>query len=200
MTTLWYATPAAPVTLRDAVTGATPVLGAEAVGWLSSATAHQMVRLVDGVPHDPSGPADLTGVFSARLFSERAELRWLHTGAGLGDAVLLTEKSSPDGWREESAGEIGEVIEGRYALWGRRVEPHSSHGWARAVEGRIGWLDVPVAETIPDPPPKEQSWPTSYLALHYLEYVSHDGYGNARVFEERLRRIAAVSPTRGRTP
>ncbi len=194
MTTLWYASPPAPLALAEAITAAAQVLGPDAVGWVSSATAHDMIRLVDGTPHDPAGPADLTGVFSARVFSERAELRWLHTGAGLGDAVLLGEDSSPDGWRQSEV-EVGEVIEGWYALWGRRFEPHdTASGWVRALEGRIGWLDVPVAGPAPMTTPAEQKWPTEYLALHHLEYIGYDEHGNARVFEERLLRIAPARP------
>lgn len=202
MTSLWYARPAAPVALRESVSAAAPVLGDGAVGWVSSATAHHMIRLVDGVPEGPDGPADLTGVFSARVFTARAELRWLHSGAGVGDAVLLTEDKLPAGWTPEPAGETGEaeeVIDGRYALWGRRFETRdSAPGWLRAMEGRIGWLDVPVAGQSPKSTPDGQKWPTEYLTLHYREYVGFDGHGNARVFEERLLRVGLAEPAEGR--
>lgn len=196
MTRLRYATSPEPITLADALTYAAPILGPDPVGWLSSATDHRMVRLVDSIAHTPEGPVDLTGVFSARLFTPVAELRWLHTGTGHGDAVLLTETNPGNGWPVTTFA-VDHTIDGRYALWGRRVQHHpATGGWVRALEGRIGWLDVPAPARAPVATPDNQPWPTEHLAIDYREYVTFDPrHGNAFVAEERLLAVVTAAPT-----
>jgi len=127
-------------------------------------------------------------------------LRWLHTGGGLGDAVLITEQVAPlSGWSAEPVPVI-EVIDGSYALWGRRFEPlpTGKAGWCRAFEGRLGWLDVPLRGRLPPPGVPEHGWPEAYLSLICREYVIEDEYGNAEVVEERLVAIQTAAPTRGK--
>jgi hypothetical protein len=69
-----------------------PALADGAVGFLSSATDHVPVRQQDGRLWTPDGPAEFAGVYSARLFDEHADLRWLHTARSLGTAVVVTEE------------------------------------------------------------------------------------------------------------
>ncbi|ABW10822.1 hypothetical protein Franean1_1375 [Parafrankia sp. EAN1pec] len=196
------------VTAQDVVALA-GLLGQPCVGLLSSPTAHTVVRCHDGAAAAPDGPADLDGVFALRLFSPLGELRWLQTGGGRGTAVLLTETlPPPDGWpaHEEA---VAAALDGRYALWGRRFVAHpDTAGWFRALEGRIGYLDVPAPTPASDPlptgsqagPPTEPGlWPAAYLQLRTREYLGRDDTGNAEVREERLLEITVADPEFGRS-
>ena len=182
----WCAAPRS-LALPDVLEQAGAALGEGAIGFVSSAVEHAVVLCSDGELRTAGGAARLDGTFSVRLADPRAELRWLHTGGGLGDAVLVTE--DPDllpGW-EPAPIPVAGTRDGAYALWGRRLEPHPRGvaGWCRAPEGRLGWVDLPLdapSELIP----ADQTWPERYAELIYREYFALDGYGNASVIEERL--------------
>ena len=194
MTWLRYATRATQTSLMTALTEAGDELGTEAVGFLSSPTSHVAVVLRDRVPSTPTGPVALGEVFAARLFGAGRELRWVHTGGGSGVAVVLAETTIDlPGWQ---AGEITvtSTIEGQYALWGTRFE-QAAPGWCRAVETRIGALDVPGP--VPSSGPAADLWPQEHLSLRYVEYLAVDEYGNANVVEERLVEIVAQRFTAG---
>lgn len=179
---LRWSTPTGPVTVSELLDAALNVLGAGAVGMTSRPAAHDLVRLDSGGLVTVGGPAELTGVFGIRLFSPDAELRWVHTGSGQGAAVALSESGTcPAGWRTDSLA-IDEVLDGQYALWGRRFAALDTLGWCRALEGRIGWLDVPAAT----PAPSDREWPEQYLAVRFREYLTGDESGNAVVLDERL--------------
>lgn len=202
MTSLYWTIRGEPASLSVALDEAAAVLGPGSIGFLSAPTEHHLVRLHGATPHLPDGPVGLAGVFSARLFSPEAELRWLHTGSGLGEAVLVAEHAAPlPGWSAEPVPVI-EVIDSRYALWGRRFEPlpTGEAGWCRAFEGRLGRLDVPLRGPLPPPGVSEHGWPEAYLSLVCREYVTEDDYGNAEVVEERLVAIETATPTRGEVP
>lgn len=177
------------MTVSELLDTAQGLVGADAVGMTSSPAGHDLVRLDGGQLAMVDGTAELAEVFHVRLFSPDVELRWVHTGARRGAAVALSESgASPAGWTTDSV-EAEEVLDGQYALWGRRFEALGVDGWCRALEGRIGWVDVPAA--MPDP--SDQDWPEQYLAVRFREYLTSDEFGNATVLDERLTGIVVAS-------
>ncbi len=185
----WF-TPPAPLTVGELLAVAGDVVRSDAVGVISSPAGHDLVRLDGGQLVTAGTPAELAEVFSIRLFTPDAELRWVHTGERRGAAVALSENGGcPAGWSADSA-EIEDVLDGQYALWGRRFEALAAAGWCRAVEGRIGWIDVPAATPAASDP--ERDWPEEYLALRFREYVTSDEFGNAAVLDERLIEIVVT--------
>ncbi len=195
--------PSPGITLLEAIRLAD--LGA-AVALLASPRAYTVARLAGGrltVPRtdafaDGSGVADTTtereltlptagsaAVFEARIFNRDAELRWLHTGRGLGTAVILSESPNPCA---RLAGPLDPLtatgtIENRYLLWGRPLGPHDEAAptgpvWVRLAEARIGLLDVPL----PRAPRRDEC-----VFLRTVEYVTTEpAHGNSFVAEERL--------------
>jgi len=167
----------------DAVLDSAAVLG-EAVALLATPAAFVVRRADGGQLWDPSGKAARpAGVFEARLFSERGELRWL-AGGGSGRAALLLDvgpDALPDGW-ERGAGIVYlDRLTRRYLLWGR-ASGSPVPGWTRLDEARVGPRDVP-AEGGP------------YLRLEAWEYVGAR-HGNACVLAERLVAIRPYRPAR----
>jgi CRISPR-associated protein (TIGR03984 family) len=188
---LQWSTPASLLTVSELLNLAPGLLGAGAVGMTSGPTGHDLVRLDGGRLATADGAAELAEVFQVRLFSPDVELRWAHTGSGRGPAVALSESGAcPPGWAVDSV-EVEEVLDGQYALWGRRFEALGAPGWCRAVEGRIGWIDVPAPT--PASAGSDQDWPEQYLAMRFREYLTSDEYGNAAVLDERLIGIVVAS-------
>jgi CRISPR-associated protein (TIGR03984 family) len=90
----------------------------------------------------------LDQVFEARVFSCRAELRWLHRSNGDGGAVLLSE--DPDclsecgnTLTEDVSLTALETVKHTYLLWGKGVNVETD-GWSLLTEARIGKLWVPL--------------------------------------------------------
>lgn len=197
MPELWWTVAPARVSLLDAISCALPVFDAGATAFLSTPDDHVVAALSNGELRTAAGPCALDGVFSARLFAPQGELRWLHGLDGLGHAVLLAERAGLiDGWNEQPSGVV-ESMDNSYALWGRRLEPSTTAGWVRALEGRIGWIDVPVAGAVVQTP-EDQEWPSQYVALETVEYFVHDTHHNLRLVDERLVRLALAEPNNGR--
>jgi CRISPR-associated protein (TIGR03984 family) len=196
MTALWWTARDRPAELGAAVAEAALLLGAGVIGLLSGPSRYRAVRLRDGLPVAADGPVDWAGVYAARLFGADAELRWLHTAGGTGDAVVVAERPAPlPGWTAEHV-EVEDVMDGRYALWGHRFEAApDAPGWCRAHEGRLGHLDLPLDGEVPEPGPVDHGWPVEHLALTYREYVGLDRFGNAEVLDERLTGIRVAGPT-----
>lgn len=185
-----------PLTVEQVEAAAAAVLGDGATGMVSDPATHTLVRLDEGRLVAAGGPPPLDLAFGIRLFTPTAELRWVHTGERRGAAVVLGETAvGPAGWPVERV-EVVDVLDSRYALWGRRFEPTGS-GWCRAAEGRIGWLDVPAP--VPAASPPDQDWPGQYLSLRTREYVICDDDGNAEVFDERLVGLVVAAPNLGGT-
>lgn len=189
-TTLWRATRCTPGPVPAVVDETAALLG-PAVGWLATPTALRPVRLAGTTLQTADGPASSAGAFSLRLFGPDADLRWVAAGPGVGRAVLVTETAAglDDGWTD-TAVPVVDVLDGTYALWGRRFTAATS-GWCAASERRTGPLTVPA----PVPDAGDGPWPAEYLCLHHREYVGVDGHGNARVVEERLTGIRTATPT-----
>jgi len=166
------------VTLASAIQGTGHTLTGAIAILYAPARCH-LGRLEDGEVRDESGvPVALDPVYEARLFNQKAELRWLHDGQGLGRAVWLSEDESEGlagGLSKDVSLEYIDTIGQSYLLWGRRVEESTRPGWSVLSAGRIGRLSVPVEV------PADQG-----ARLKTLEYVIMDGDGNASVAEERL--------------
>lgn len=200
MNQLWWTIRSADTDLAGVIAEVAVVLGAGAIGFLSSPAEHLAVRLDGSTPSTPDGPVDLSGVFAARLFTPLAELRWVQVGGGLGEAVVVGEQAAPlPGWVAKQA-DVVDALDGRYALWGRRFDPHPSDvdGWCRALEGRLGWVDLPLRGRPPERGRTDHSWPDEYLSLIYREYVGLDTHGNAVVVDERLIAIEVAAATVGK--
>lgn len=151
-----------------------------AVGFCYSPVRAQWFRITDGAAHGPNGPLDLTGVFELRAFNRDRELRWWNTSGGRGPAVVVTERAGdPDG-------DAPRRVERPYArlLWGTRErELTAPAGWVRLLEGRIGTIEVPFAESVAA---GGRVW------LHAVEYVEEDEHGNVAVVDERLVGLSAI--------
>jgi len=181
-----------PVGLGEALALGIDTLGDGAIGMASTPTEH-LLGLITGPSLDgPDGPLPLTGAFSLRLFTSAAELRWVQAAHGQGHAVIITETADlPAGWPVTDT-DATDILDGQYALWGGRFDPHPTNpGWCRAVEGRIGWLDLPAP--CPHAPAPGEGVDGRYLALRYREYLDQDDHGNAHVVEERLIGIAVAA-------
>jgi len=193
---LYVASAPEPVTAAQA-TGSAADIATMSVGLLSSPVDYLMVRCERGLLSTAEGPASLDDVFALRLFSPAGELRWVHDEGGRGTAVLVSETATaPARWLSRRVDAVT-VLDGRYALWGRRFETHpDTPGWCRALEGRIGYLDIPAVppEAIPA---RATPWPAAYLELRTREYIGRDQDGNAFVCEERLVEIVPAAPELG---
>ncbi|MGH8920105.1 MAG: type III-D CRISPR-associated protein Csx19 [Actinomycetes bacterium] len=182
---LQWSAPAAPVTISELLDVAGEVVGPGAIGMISSPAGHDLVRFDGGQLTTSGGPAELADVFHLRLFTPEVELRWVHSGSRQGAAVALSESgASPAGWTVDSAA-VEEVLDGQYALWGRRFETLGTGGWCRAIEGRIGWIDIPAAMPAASTV-AERDWPEEFLAVRFREYLTSDEFGNAAILDERL--------------
>lgn len=197
MTDLWWITATAPLSLRDAVSKASPVFESGATAFLSTPNDH-IVAAFDGLElWTALQPCALDAVFAARLFAPQAELRWLHDANSLGEAVLLAERPGLiSGWADRAA-DVAESMTNSYALRGHQLEPTTTVGWVRALEGNIGWIDVPISEPVQLTPP-DQEWPSQYIALETVEYFGHDEHHNLRIVDERLIRLTLTGPGNGR--
>jgi CRISPR-associated protein (TIGR03984 family) len=128
---------------------------------------------------DRSGnSASLNEIFEARIFHEKAELRWLQSGLGFGRAVVLGEFPLPSladaSWELQESPYCGKVRQ-TYLIWGER-ESATENGWTTFSTSRIGRIDVPVSM----PGERKRAWMKSF------EYLKEFEYGNVGVFEERL--------------
>ncbi len=179
----------------------------DTVALLASPQAYTVARLSAGRLTDSEKPIELPAagsdaVFEARIFNRDAELRWLHTGAGVGTAVILSESPDPCARFAKSLDPLAAVdtIKNKYLLWGRPLarslpphdEPSSSMvqaaepRWVRLAEARIGLLDVPL----PRAPRTDEC-----VYLRTVEYVTTEPeHGNASVTEERLVELFLAMP------
>ncbi|MEV6981854.1 CRISPR-associated protein Csx19 [Sphaerisporangium sp. NPDC051017] len=141
---------------------------------LTAPSAYRLARAAGRGCVTPTGPADLSAVYEARVFTAHVELRWVEAGY----AVLLTEDASllPGAFGEPlDALDVVTTIETRYLVWGTATT--STPGWAMLASARVGALAVPMAAA-PE---------TGRIRLAVREYVVADkAHGNAYVAEERL--------------
>jgi CRISPR-associated protein (TIGR03984 family) len=151
----------------------------EVFGLLYSPGECVLARLVDGKLRGPSGEVALDAVFEARLFSERAELRWISDGGGAGPAALLSDDLVPDDVRKALSVDASikcdaEPISQTYLLWGTAAGGGRAD-WSALYEARIGTMHVPCAVA-----------EGGRLCLKAVEYLMEDDHGNVSVAAERL--------------
>ena len=109
-----------------------------AVGWLHTHNGVLVVRVEQGVAHTPSGPAELSEVWSARLGLDARELRWELDGDGGAGVVLeMSDEGSP-------GLEVVMRLEATRVLWGTVAD--LADGWARLHETRTAPIWVPAPE------------------------------------------------------
>jgi CRISPR-associated protein (TIGR03984 family) len=160
------------------------------IALLSTPRHYHVARMENGRPHlRGDTPVPLGDVFEARIFDGTSELRWLHTAAGHGQAVLLTEDDTalPEDFDERiEPVSAADTSRGEYLLWGRVAACRD--GWATLATARIGTFDVPVPADI-----------GARIRLVTREYVAHEAeHGNAHIAEERLLRLEPVPTTNTR--
>lgn len=133
----------------------------------------------------------LGDVFELRAFCPEAELRWMNTGSGSGQAVILRESQAVlnGPWNSRAESFLGKIPL-KYMLWGTAPSENSdtasapplADGWTYLREGRIGGLPVPLAGMSPGQP--------GYL--HAVEYLREsDEDGNVTVLDERLLQLSS---------
>lgn len=188
------------VSLKDALTECAAFLtqgGAAACAMLYATDRCYLARLVvDGSLRDETGAAiPLGATYEARVFSERAELRWRHTSGGDGEAALLSEAAfAGDGWgRSEelaSKGELTEPIEQSYLLWGESVGDEKD-GWLKMASARVGSYFTPLSRPSGNSAPAGEQGARGAggkklrVELSAREYLCQGLHGNVFVAEER---------------
>lgn len=152
-----------------------------AVGFTMAPTVFSFIRLdAAGKPTGPDGPAALADVYEARVFHDRAELRWLRDPrheSGHTTVVLTDGSCAVDLPPLPLEVSLVDVIEQSYVLWGRPAAAAGGmSGWTRLTEARIGGIDLPF-DNVRD---------GQRMAIRSLEYLGQLAHGNVAVIEERL--------------
>lgn len=190
----------------EALRGFSARIAGPAIGFCYRVTDARWFRLSpDGTAYGPDGePMDLTDVFELRAFTTTHELRWLHSSAGYGQALLISDTpvtgaaaaasathsgDAAGGTTSESTGPWRRDTEYQRLLWGKADIP-ASNGWLWLRDTRIGLLPVPVDDQ-PKAAPPNQVW------LSAVEYTQEDRYGNVTVVDERLTRLVVRPVTSG---
>ncbi|MFN7949860.1 MAG: CRISPR-associated protein Csx19 [Blastocatellia bacterium] len=188
------------IALADALTNCRDILqsaeGSQTVALLYAPDRCRFATFADGQLRDEKGVAlnaqTVRNVFEARVFNPVAELRWLHTAHGAGDAALLAEQDiasylahTPVAACEFDRLDELEPLEQIYLLWGESTGSAPAPGWQRLTAARIGRLDVPLPQPLA---PRQR---VQLLAREYLREV--DKYGNVAVVEERLLKLEVAS-------
>lgn len=118
---------------------------------------------------------NLSAVFEARVFNDRADFRWLNTpGATGGRSVIVTEAEATS-----ADSKIYDTLPQQYALWGEYDEDTESfpeEDWTIVSTSQVGKLAVPISST-------ERK---DFVVLSTKEYLQADEDGNAYVKYERL--------------
>ena len=117
---------------------------------------------------------NLKKVYEARVFNDKAELRWLKDA----DEIIIS-----DSVLREVDGFV-DTIPQKYLLWGEVSPTNDSKingEWTELAEARIGKFFVPIKTTSR----------ACFEAVEYLKSYD-DQDGNVAVFEERLTKISEV--------
>lgn len=130
--------------------------------------------------HDASGKIDSSSVFEARVFNEKAEMRWLNIASGVGKAVVLS-KEDKQFFADKKDENYVDTINQDYLLWGRSTGRPVGN-WTQFAEARIGAFLVPLKSVVKD----------NYAKFTAIEYLGEYEDGNVAVAEERLTGIEIV--------
>jgi CRISPR-associated protein (TIGR03984 family) len=141
------------------------------------------------IPPQVDRRLDRDSIFEARIFSERAELRWLKDWPNKGRAALISELDI-SGYLGAGADTMqgDNFIDQTYLLWGEGIEATNElpERWSRLAMARVGTLDVPYP--LDDRPiVSERNQRIHLVAREYLNVI--DEHGNVAVVEERLVKL-----------
>jgi CRISPR-associated protein (TIGR03984 family) len=174
------------MTQHEALAAFTQVIHANgAIALLYSPRRCELATFAEGALRASDGqPVDIGSVFEARVFNERAELRWLNDPGPeqCHRAVILTEQDRAgvlEGWSFSNRDDVIDKLDQTYLLWGKGTDRPVSNGWSELATARIGGLRVPVGNV-----GKNQR-----VLLHSVEYIVEAEHGNAVVFDERLVKL-----------
>lgn len=124
-------------------------------------------------------PVRFETIYEARLFHEKAEMRWLNEEAGFGRSVIvgdapLPAPNDPDQKNWSSTADIFCVdLPKHYLIWGE-FESTSPNGWTRFSTARIGGIWIPITAQ------------QGRARLRAVEYLKEFADGNVAVFQERI--------------
>ncbi|MDG2618057.1 CRISPR-associated protein Csx19 [Thermoleptolyngbya sichuanensis XZ-Cy5] len=184
------------ISLEDALNQVKDLMSG-AIALLYSPQACSFGRLVDGQIKICTNSKqswqeqtlDLSSVFEARVFNERAELRWLSIPGSKGKAVLISETGLGNTFADDT-NELNylKAVEQTYLLWGEplnKVKQPAPANWSILSAARIGAMPVPIS-----PGSNNQT----VVELHSREYLGEiEPYGNVAVQEERLMKLTWIS-------
>ena len=169
------------LSLEAALAAFAPTLGqTDAVGFTFTPDAFSFIGLDgSGRATAPRGTASLHGAYEARVFHERAELRWLRDprhDSGHTTVVLTDGSCAVDLPPLPFDIPLVGLLEQTYVLWGEAGDEKQVAGWTRLTTARIGPLDVPITGV------RENE----RVAIRSVEYLGQLAHGNVAVVEERL--------------
>lgn len=127
--------------------------------------------------HDANGKIETASIFEARVFNDKAEMRWLNIADGFGKAVVLSTKDKQIFADKKDESYVG-TIDQDYLLWGRSTGTYVGD-WTQFAEARIGAFLVPLKSVAKD----------AYAKFTAIEYLDEYADGNVAVAEERLTGI-----------
>lgn len=125
----------------------------------------------EGKFFDENGEFVPENIFEARIFNEKAELRWLNESNGQGKMAIVDDSSFPS--------ELGHLDQ-QYVLWGKTAGAANGK-WTKFGSPRIGSFWVPVQL-------KEGEQYAIFTAKEYLKSFDNVD-GNVAVVDERLTGI-----------
>ena len=133
---------------------------------------------------------DQATIFEARVFNERAELRWLKQSTGQGRAALISEDDISQYLTQNAAPSCAvQAFSQPYLLWGEGTALGEAlrPNWSRLAMARIGMLDIPYPL---DSGLSRVARPGERIYLITTEYFAAvDDHGNVSVIDERLRKL-----------
>lgn len=185
----------AGLTLADALAATGPQMGGAPVGLFYTPASCGFATWDGKAFLGPDGRTlDLGGVFEARVFDDKGELRWLmdpESTGRTGQAAFLTEHTSlVSGWDD---GKVPNAyrLDNEYLLWGEAWDPGTAKlqsGWSCLASRRINTLPVPVAGL-------KAHDRVRLCTAEYLGPAPGDAgtvHGNTVVIEERLLGLQPV--------
>lgn len=179
------------ISLQDALTNCTEILkpneDCQTVALLYAPDRCRFATFADGKLSDEKGQAlteqALRNIFEARVFHCAAELRWLHTANGAGDAALLSEHEFAPDCQQKLPNDASfvalQTLPQTYLLWGEGIEQKNTglaDSWSRLTAARIGKLNVPLTGV-------NEKDRVQLITLEYL--AEYDECGNLVEYDEQ---------------
>jgi CRISPR-associated protein (TIGR03984 family) len=170
------------LTAQSGAASASASTGPALTALLYSPAACRFAVYSGGAWHQHDGPANVQGVYEARVFSPLAELRWLNDPSPQQRhrAVVVCEQALSGAlaaapWNRTDELVCGTIDQG-YLLWGSGSSATTAAGWSELATARIGALKIPLAGI-----QRGQR-----VRLKTVEYLTQREHGNVVVLDERL--------------